>query len=128
MPEIHFIEEERVIEVEPGTNLRKAAIEAGVSVYEGPAKLLNCQGNGLCGTCLVTIEEGLENCSEPGFIETANLTAHPITMLHTIGKEDRARLSCQVTVNGDVSVSAMRGTTVDYFGLFALKIPVRSEF
>lgn len=104
MPEVTFKQEGRVVEVDEGTNLRQAAREAGVSVYPGPAKLLNCMGNGLCGTCLVYIEKGIEHCSPAGPLESANLTFHPITLLHSIGKEDQARLACQVTVHGDIVV------------------------
>ncbi len=104
MPKIKFLRENREIEVEPGTNLRKAAQKAGISVYQGPTKFLNCLGNGLCGTCLVYVEEGIENCSNKGLMESINLNCHPLTIMHKIGKEDVARLSCQTSVNGDITV------------------------
>jgi len=104
MPQITFVREGKKIEVEEGANLRQAAMDAGISVYQGVNKLLNCYGFGLCGTCLVYVKEGQENCSEKGWIESLNLNGHPLTLMHSIGHEDEARLSCQMQVYDDVVV------------------------
>src|SRR3990172_12037319 len=40
------------IEVEPGSNLLQAAIDAGVRIYA------SCGGAGTCGTCKLLIEKG----------------------------------------------------------------------
>ncbi len=104
MPTVTFLREGKKIEVEEGANLRQAAMEAGVSVYQGPAKLLNCLGNGLCGTCLVYVKEGQEDHPDMGLLESIHLNCHPITLLHTMGHEDEARLSCQMEVREDITV------------------------
>lgn len=46
------------LEVEPGTNLRRAMLEAGISPYASLTQTLNCGGRGLCATCGVRIESG----------------------------------------------------------------------
>ena len=38
-----------------GANLRKTLLEAKIEVYDGMAKLTNCNGNGQCGTCVVKV-------------------------------------------------------------------------
>ena len=104
MPKVTFVNEKQEVEVEPGANLRQAALKAGVAVYPGVNRYLNCMGFGLCGTCRVLVKKGMENLSPKTFIERANLNAHPLTMLAAIGHEDEMRLSCQVRVNGDCTI------------------------
>jgi ferredoxin len=90
--------------VEAGANLREAARQAGIPIYKGVDKYLNCRGLGLCGTCRVLVKKGMENLSPKTFMERFNFNAHPLTMLAVIGHEDEMRLSCQVRVNGDCTV------------------------
>jgi len=104
MPKVTFVNTKQEIEVEPGTNLRLAALQAGVPVYKGLSYYVNCFGHGLCGTCRVLVKSGMENLSDKTVLEKLNLTLHPLTMLATIGHESEMRLSCQVKVNGDCSV------------------------
>ena len=58
MPVITLVNEGKTLTVEQGTNLRKALLKNGVSPYVGKDKILNCLGNGLCGTCRVEVVEG----------------------------------------------------------------------
>jgi ferredoxin len=109
MPKITFVNEKVELEVPEGTNLRAAARQAGVSVYKGLAKYLNCHGLGMCGTCRVLVKKGAENLSPKGVRERFNLALHPVTMLASIGHEDEMRLSCQVSVNGDCAVETTPG-------------------
>ncbi len=104
MPKVTFVNEKKEIEVEAGANLRDAARQAGIPIYGGLDKYLNCRGLGLCGTCRVLVKKGMENLTPKTFMERFNLNAHPLTMLAAIGHEDEMRLSCQVRVNGDCSV------------------------
>ncbi len=104
MPKVTFVNEKQDVEVEPGANLRLAAQKAGIQVYPGLARFLNCRGNGLCGTCKVLVTKGAENLSPKTTLEKMNLGGHPITMLAAIGHEEQMRLSCQVKVNGDCSI------------------------
>ncbi|MDW7740264.1 MAG: ASKHA domain-containing protein [Bacillota bacterium] len=59
MPKVKFIPQNKEIEVDPGTNLLKAADKAGLYI-EG-----DCAGKGTCGKCRVNITEGLENNPSP---------------------------------------------------------------
>ena len=68
MPIVKFVKEKKEVEVSEGTNLRKAAMNAGVNLYQGVNgvgasvnKVLNCRGMGTCGTCRVNILKGAEN-------------------------------------------------------------------
>jgi ferredoxin len=104
MPKVTFVNEKKEIEVEAGANLRDAARKAGIPIYGGLDKYLNCRGLGLCGTCRVLVKKGMENLSPKTFMERFNFNLHPLTMLAVIGHEDEMRLSCQVRVNGDCAV------------------------
>jgi ferredoxin len=109
MPKVTFVNEKKEIEVAAGANLRQEAVKAGVSVYNGVTRFLNCRGFGLCGTCRVLVKKGMENLSSKTLLERANLNAHPLTMLAAIGHEDEMRLSCQVQVNGDCTIETNPG-------------------
>lgn len=104
MPKVVFVSEKQEIDVPAGTNLRDAATKAGISVYKGMDRYLNCRGFGLCGTCRVLVKKGMENLSPTSLMESLNLNAHPLTMFARIGHEDEMRLSCQVKVNGDCTI------------------------
>lgn len=100
MPKITFVTEKREIEVPEGANLREEARKAGINVYSGLSKYVNCFGHGSCGTCRVLVKKGTENLSKKGLMERVTL----FRMLTAIGHEDEMRLSCQCAVNGDVTV------------------------
>jgi ferredoxin len=102
MPKVNFVSDKKEIEVPQGGNLRKEAMKAGIEVYRGLDRLLNCRGNGLCGTCRVLVKKGMENLSPKGKLEKVKLA----TMMSSIGHEDEMRLACQVQVNGDCTVEA----------------------
>jgi ferredoxin len=100
MPKVTFVNEKQDIEIRAGSNLRQEARKAGIEVYRGIDKLINCRGLGLCGTCRVLVKKGMENLSAKGSWERFKLS----TMLSAIGHEDEMRLSCSVQVNGDCSI------------------------
>ncbi len=104
MPKVTFVNEKQEVEVPEGANLRREAMKAGVVLYPGVNRYLNCLGLGLCGTCRVLVKKGMENLSKKTLIERANLAAHPLTMFAAIGHEDEMRLACQVRVNGDCTI------------------------
>ena len=92
MLKVHFERENRTIQVEPGENLRQAAIRNKFSVYANIHKILNCRGRGLCTACTVQVIAGkVEPRNET---ETEKLAKKPADF----------RLACQVTVNDDLVV------------------------
>jgi ferredoxin len=104
MPKVTFVNEKTDLEVEPGANLRQAALAAGIVIYKGFDKVINCRGLGLCGTCKVLVKKGMENLSAKTLREKFNLNFHPFTMIAALGHENEMRLSCQVKVNGDCTI------------------------
>ena len=92
MLKVHFEKENRTIQVEPGENLRQAAIRNKFSVYANIHKILNRRGRGLCTACTVQVIAGkVEPRNET---ETEKLAKKPADF----------RLACQVTVNDDLVV------------------------
>jgi ferredoxin len=102
MPKVVFVREKKEIEVAVGANLREEARKAGIEVYQGLSRYLNCFGHGTCGTCRVLVKKGMENLSPKGAIERFTLAR----MLASIGHEQEMRLSCQVCVQGDCTVES----------------------
>jgi ferredoxin len=105
MPKVTFVNEKKEIEVPQGANLRREAVKAGVQLYRGMDRYLNCRGLGLCGTCRVLVKSGMENLNPRTLMEKLNLNLHPLTSFAYIGHEEEMRLSCQVRVNGDCSIA-----------------------
>ncbi len=105
MPKVTFVNENKEIEVPAGANLREEAKKAGINVYWGLAKFLNCFGHATCGTCKVLVKKGAENLSPTTRMERFTLWR----MLASIGREEQLRLSCQVQVNGDCTVETHPG-------------------
>ena len=100
MPIIKFVNEKKEIQVPNGSNLRREAIRAGVGLYPGINKVLNCHGLGHCGRCRVIITKGMENASPMGFMERLRLK---FSMAY-VGNEETMRLACQTKVDGDMEV------------------------
>ena len=109
MPKVTIANEKKEIEVPAGANLRQELRKAGIPVYRGLSRFLNCHGLGLCGTCRVLVKKGMENLGGKTLIEKLNLSAHPMSMFAGIGREDEIRLACQLTVNGDCTIETHPG-------------------
>ncbi len=101
MPTITFANEKKEIQVPEGANLRKEALRAGVQLYPGVHKVVNCHGFGQCGACRVLVTKGMENTSAKGIMESARLAVS----LAYIGNEQTMRLACQTRVKGDITVT-----------------------
>jgi ferredoxin len=101
MPKVTFVNEKKEIEVPDGANLRQEARKAGIEVYKGIDRYVNCRGFGLCGTCKVLVKKGMENLNKKTLMEKINMNTHPLTMLAVLGHENEMRLACQVQVHGD---------------------------
>lgn len=105
MPKITILnEQKKEVEVPAGANMRVALREAGVQVYAGIDKYLNCRGLGLCGTCAVLVKKGMEGVSKKTLREKFNFTFHPKSSFAVIGHEEEMRLSCQCKVEGDCEI------------------------
>ena len=115
MPIIKFIKEKKEIEVPRGANLRKAALEAGVNLYQGINgfgasinKVFNCHGLGQCGMCRVLITSGMES------FKFRVPLPDPMAALAYVGHEQTMRLACYTEVNGDIEVET--GPEIDLYG------------
>ena len=101
MPKVKFYKEKQEIEVPVGANLRDAALKAGIAIYPGINRTINCLGHGTCGTCRVLLmNETVKNTSPMTFIERMRFRASYINL----GDEAEMRLACQARVMGDVEV------------------------
>lgn len=99
MPNVTFVNDQKTVRVGALSNLRRVAIGAGVSLYNGLARAVNCRGAGTCGTCRVHVEPA-EGLSPPTLREKLRGCTGPM------------RLACQVLVASDrhdVAVTKMEG-------------------
>lgn len=99
MLEITFVDPggkvRRKIKVEPGENLRQAAIKNRFGIYPHVFKILNCRGRGLCTSCAVEIVSG--DVAPRNDLENDKLKSR-------IGSKPNLRLACQVSVAGNLVV------------------------
>lgn len=79
-----------VIEVESGSNLREALIAQGQTI-KSP-----CGGCASCGQCVVVVKSGFEGLSEITFEEKQ--------IIGNVFHITQERLSCQTSINGDITV------------------------
>jgi ferredoxin len=101
---------------ESGARLRDVLRSAGISLYSGPARIVNCRGIGSCGTCAVAIEQDQPDAIPPlNWIENARFNFPPHSAMGPIGlfgsqpSSQGLRLACQVRVLGDISVTKFDG-------------------
>ena len=80
----------QVINVDEETSLLRASIRYKADM---PYKC----GGGICGTCICTVEKGIEN--------TNKLTKKELKILSNDEIQSSKRLACQTIINGSVSVS-----------------------
>ena len=95
MLEVTFEKQKRTLKVEPGTNLREAAIAAKLGIYAHIFKILNCRGRGLCASCRVEIVSG--QVPERNEVENKNLD-------RALKKNPDLRLACQISVEDNLVV------------------------
>jgi ferredoxin len=107
---IKFVNEKKEIQVPDGSNLRREALRAGVALYPGINKVVNCHGLGTCGSSRVLVTKGMDHTSPMGFLEKTRLG---MSMAY-IGNEDKMRLACQTEVNGDIEVTTT--PSMNWFG------------
>jgi ferredoxin len=110
MPVVHFVNEDKTIEVDEGSNLRKVALRHGINPYKGKDRLFNCRGFGLCGTCRVDIIDGT-GASPQTDREVRALRSLIPFYAREWGKD--VRLSCRVEVKGDLKVKTYPEVSID---------------
>ena len=93
MPVVYFVKQQRTVECPVGTNLRRLALDNGITPYVFPNNILNCRGNGLCGTCRVKVDP-----------PRALSQRTPSDQRKCGWEGEQYRLSCQTLVLGDVQV------------------------
>ena len=64
-----------------------------------------CGGNGVCSSCRVYIEKGLENLSP--------MSEKEKNLLDKLGRKDQMRLACQTKINGDITMRRLVLDDVD---------------
>lgn len=92
MPKITFADTDLTIEVEAGSSLHDAC-----EANDAPIPF-SCTV-GACGTCVCSIEAGADNVNAIDDDEEGTVSRTT--------DEDGARLACQLTVNGDITVRAI---------------------
>lgn len=97
MPRVS-VEGESSFEVEPGIKLVLAIEDAGIDI------LHRCGGNARCTTCRVQILEG-----DPA--PMADLERERLAREGDLGPD--IRLSCQIRVEGDLTVRALRRSSTE---------------
>eukprot|EP01040_Poterioochromonas_malhamensis_P008829 gene8829-9564_t len=88
---------DRIISCQGGSNLRNVLVNNGINVYRSVTRWTNCSGKQRCGTCIVEIQEGSDNCTMQGLDESAVLRENP----------ESYRLSCVTEIYGDVTVKVL---------------------
>ena len=83
-----------LVEIDHDTDVRRALLNAKVDLYTLGGKLRNCGGGGQCGTCLISVEDGVYS--------TNGRTPKEEHLLQ--GKPDNWRLACRTMVHGDCTI------------------------
>ncbi len=98
----------KTIDCQPGENLRRVLLAAGVDLYNGNANIINCRGIGSCGTCAVEIE-ALDTSSDKQAVSDANWRDRARRSLPPHDPSKDLRLACQTQVYGDIRVTKYDG-------------------
>lgn len=95
MPKLKLPADNLELDLPEGANFREAVQNGGGTI------LFGCE-QGVCGTCLVTVEEGMENI--------ADKTEQEEQTLQVFSAEDNQRLTCQCNMKGpgDVTIRPAR--------------------
>jgi len=92
MPKIMFQNTNTEVEVVEGTTILEAALDNNIDLDN------DCGANGVCGTCHVYIDVGVDQVSPPESDEA--------DLLESVeGLTERSRLACQTRVMGDITVT-----------------------
>jgi 2Fe-2S ferredoxin len=98
MPKVTIHPLERVVEAREGVTIMEAAHA------EGLYWPTTCGGQGICTSCLCTIDAGGENLESMGRSETTTLTGE-LGVAQEVVHARQLRLACQARIRGDVEVT-----------------------
>jgi len=90
MPKVTFMPSGVEVEVNPGTTILDAALEANLDLDH------NCGGNCACSTCHIIVEVGMEKLTPLHDDEQDMLD-------EAIGLTQTSRLACQCQISGDIT-------------------------
>ena len=90
MPTIHFLPDDRHVEVADGETILTASLRADIPHAHA------CGGMARCSTCRVLVLEGIESCGPR--------TPPEKELAEQLDFSDDVRLACQTTVHGDLSI------------------------
>src|SRR4028119_1868367 len=99
MPQIHYLPDDRSIEIDDDDIILEASLRAGIPHTHV------CGGLARCSTCRVLVVEGLENCGERNSAEKA--------ISEQLHFTPAIRLACQTQVFDDVTVRRLAIDTED---------------
>jgi len=88
MPTLTITPNSKAIEVEPGTRLLTAILDAGLKLGH------KCDGKAECGTCHIFVTEGKKSLSKAQRLENERLDA-------TVGVGSKSRLACQALMGAE---------------------------
>ena len=80
-----------------GANLRDELIARKINCYQSITRWTNCNGQQLCGTCIVDVVQGVSACTRRSLDESSTLRENPETY----------KLACITNVYGDITVQLM---------------------
>ena len=111
MPVITLVNEGKTFDVPEGSNLRKILLKNGISPYVGKDKILNCLGNGLCGTCRVEVVDGKGAPAMSSLEESALVGLAPF-----YGRQvpKNVRLACRIDVTKDMALRTYPKISIDW--------------
>ena len=111
MPVLTLVNEGKTIDVPEGANLRKVLLKNGITPYTGIDAVLNCRGNGLCGTCRVEVVDGKGAPTMTPLEESALVGLIPF-----YGRQipKNVRLSCRIDVTKDMSIKTHPKVETDW--------------
>ena len=92
MPTIRFQKNLPALEVSPGANLMESLLAAGLPVAS------SCLGDGICSKCKILVVVGADQLSP--------INAREQMLRDRLRLAPNLRISCQTSVNGDVTIDA----------------------
>lgn len=98
MPKVTIQPLDRAIEADDGVTIMEAA--HAYDLYWPTT----CGGQGICTSCLCTIDAGGENLEPMGRSETRTLTTE-LAIAEDVLRERGLRLACQARLHGDIEVT-----------------------